>query len=267
MIINGKAIAGEILQGLKNELSHQPVQPHLTIITAAPSFASQRYITLKKRRASEVGIGVSIIELPATVTTADVQAVVARAAMQTDGIIVQLPLPALVDVEIVVQAIPEHYDVDGMRYHETKTGHLPPVVAAIGELAERADILLAGQAVVVVGHGRLVGEPIAIWARSQGASVSVVTEDTDDAAEQIASADILILGAGQPGMVTPDMIRDGVVIFDAGTSEVDGQLAGDADPACSQKAALFTPVPGGIGPLTVAMLLKNVVEATVRGAK
>lgn len=267
MIIDGKAIADELFQGLKNELTHQSAKPHLTVVTAAPSFATQRYIALKKRRAESVGIGISIIELPETVTTDNVRAVVARAAMQSDGIIVQLPLPPTVDVEAVVQSIPEGCDVDGMRYKDSGGGHLPPVVAAIGELAVRTNLLLAGRYVVVVGHGRLVGEPAALWAESQGATVVVVTEDTTDVPAQIAAADVLILGAGQPGMVTPEMVRDGVVIFDAGTSEVNGHLAGDAAPACAETASLFTPVPGGIGPVTVAMLLKNVVEAATRDAK
>ena len=115
--------------------------------------------------------------------------------------------------------------------------------------------------VVVVGHGRLVGEPAALWAKGQGATVTVVTKETSNSEQIIAAADVLILGAGQPNIITPEAIKPGVVIFDAGTSEDNGELKGDAHPDCAEVASLFTPVPGGIGPITVSMLLKNVVKA------
>lgn len=261
MIINGRAIANEIISELRNEVTHLSHAPHLSVITAAPSFASQKYIALKKRKAEAAGIGVSVIELPAEASTDDVIAVVARAAMQSDGVLVQLPLPSTIDTDAVLKSIPTHCDVDGVGYVDNQQTHLPPVVAAIGEIAERADVLMAGQHVVVVGHGRLVGEPAAVWAKGQGSTVSIVTKHTVDAENILTTADILILGVGQPGLITPTQLKPGVVIFDAGTSEDNGELKGDAHPDCADVASLFTPVPGGIGPITVSMLLKNVVKA------
>jgi methylenetetrahydrofolate dehydrogenase (NADP+) / methenyltetrahydrofolate cyclohydrolase len=114
--------------------------------------------------------------------------------------------------------------------------------------------------VVVVGSGKLVGLPASRWFMEQGSAVSVVTKDTADIAYYTKNADIIVLGAGVPRLLTPDMVKEGVVILDAGTSEDGGVLAGDADPACAEKASLFTPVPGGIGPITVAVLLRNLVE-------
>ncbi|OIP78363.1 MAG: hypothetical protein AUK16_00380 [Parcubacteria group bacterium CG2_30_44_11] len=261
MIVNGKALAEELLATLKNEITHTSHVPHLTVITCAPGLATQKYIELKKRKAADVGIEVEVIELPKEATTTELVSVIKRVRMQTDGIIVQLPLPETIDTEVVLAAIPVELDVDGTHYAATGNGYLPPVVAAMAEIANRHDVLLAGQLVVVVGYGRLVGRPAAVWARNQGATVVVLTKDSAAREAQIAKAAILILGAGVAGLIQPEMVKDGVIIFDAGASEEGGELTGDAEPQCAEKASLFTPVPGGIGPLTVAALLRNVVAA------
>lgn len=259
MIVDGKAIAKGVYAELKNEVSHLSHVPHLTVFTCAPNFETRKYLNLKKRKAHEVGLGVSIVELPDTLTTEDVVQSVQHACMQTDGIIVQLPLPTHIDTDAVLAAIPISYDVDGMHYDGTENTIVSPVVAAIAKITQEHDVLFAAAQVVVVGQGRLVGKPAAVWAAQQGATVTVLTKESADAATVIANADILILGAGSAHMITPEMIKEGVVIFDAATSEDGGELAGDAHPDCVQKASLMTPVPGGIGPITIAMLLRNVV--------
>lgn len=261
MIADGNAIAKRCYAELKNEVSHVSQVPHLTVFTCAPNFATQKYLKLKKQKAQEVGLGVTIIELPDSLTTQEMVQSVQRACIQTDAIIVQLSLPGHIDTDTVLAAIPATYDVDGMHYDGTPQTIISPVVAAIDEIARAYDVLFAGRNVVVLGHGRLVGKPAALWAQRQGATVTVLTKESVDIATHIAAADILILGAGVPHMVTPDMIKEGVIIFDAATSEVGGELAGDAHPDCVQKASLLTPVPGGIGPVTIAMLLKNVLHA------
>lgn len=261
MIVDGKAIAKGLYREIANQVTHVPQMPHLTVFTCAPNFETQKYLMLKKKKAAEVGIGVNIIELPETLTTQEVVQSIAHACMQTDGIIVQLPLPEHMDTEAVLAAIPPQYDVDGMHYDGTADTFMSPVVAAIAEISQAHDVLFASQKVVVVGHGKLVGAPSAVWARSQGAQVTVLTADSENSQEIIVAADILILGAGVPGLIQPDMIKEGVIIFDAGTSEDGGELKGDAHSDCANKASLMTPVPGGIGPITIAVLLRNVVTA------
>jgi methylenetetrahydrofolate dehydrogenase (NADP+)/methenyltetrahydrofolate cyclohydrolase len=150
------------------------------------------------------------------------------------------------------------HDVDVTRYDGSDNTLLPPVVGAIAEISRTHNVSFANRSVVVVGNGRLVGAPAAAYAAKEGARVTVVTKDSDNISAT-RDADIIILGAGSPGLLTPDMVKEGVVVFDAGTSEEGGMLVGDADPAVVQKAALLTPVPGGIGPLTIAILLKNVL--------
>lgn len=263
MIIDGKSIASEILAEVKNSVTHLEVQPHLTVFTCAPNFETKKYLALKRRKASEVGIGVNVIELPETVTTEEAHISVMHSLMQTDGVIVQLPFPLYIDIETILKNIPASYDVDALSYDGTGE-ILPPVVGAIAEIAARHDLLIATQNVVVVGQGRLVGIPAAIWAQKQGGNVTVLTKESKNTEACIKEADVLILGAGVPNLVKSDMIKDGVVIFDAGTSEDGGVLRGDADPNCAAKASLFTPVPGGIGPITVAILLKNLVALCAR---
>ncbi len=260
MIINGNAIAQEIYREVANEVSHLSHIPHLTVFTCAPNLATKKYLALKKKKATEVGIGISIIEFPDSLTTPEMMQSVRHACMQTDGIIVQLPLPTHIDTDKVLSAIPKKYDVDGMHYDGTESTFMSPVVGAVAEIAQRYDVLFRKKNVVVVGNGRLVGAPCALWAQKQGAYVQVLDKESKNSKKIIASADILILGAGSPALVTPDMIKDGVSIFDAGASEDGGEIIGDAHPDCATKASLFTPVPKGIGPITVAILLRNVVS-------
>ncbi len=261
MIIDGRTLAQELQQELKNQVSHETGQPHLTVITCAPDFATQKYLALKKKTAEAVGIAVNLVELPADVTTDDIVTTIAHAAIQTDGLIVQLPLPPHIDRAAVIAAIPQPVDVDGMHYAATGEGVLPPVVGAMEVIARRHGLVLQGQRVAVVGEGVLVGKPAVRWAKAHGAKVSVITEETPQPQHILAAADVVITGVGKPGLITPEQVRAGVVLFDAGTAEANGELRGDADVACSRVASLFTPVPGGIGPLTVIMLLENVLAS------
>lgn len=263
MIVDGRAIAAGLYQELKNEVTHLNTKPHFTAFTCAPNFETKKFLELKKRKAEEVGIGINVIEFPEDASVADMKQSLLHSLMQTDGVVIQLPFPKHILIDELLNEVPASYDMDGMHYDGRADTILPPVVGAIAEIARHHDILFATQKVVVVGHGRLVGKPAALWAQKQGAQVSILTYESTDIEQTVKDADILILGAGQPGLITPSMIKDGVVIFDAGASEAEGVLCGDAHPDCSKKASLMTPVPGGIGPVTVAVLLKNLVTLTM----
>lgn len=265
MLVDGRVLARDLLHAVINEVSHLDVKPHLTVFTCAPNFETKKYLDLKVRRAKKAGVGINVIELPISCTTEDVVQSVTHAVMQTDGIIVQQPLPGHIDTNKVLAAIPLTSDADGAHYDGSDRTPIHPVAGAFAEILGRHDVLLAGQNVVVVGAGRLVGAPAAIWAKSQGASVTVITKDTVDNEVAIANADVLITGAGQPGLIKKDMVKPGVIVLDAGTSESNGQLVGDVDPEVAEIAALFTPVPGGVGPLTVAVLLQNVLHLAQDG--
>jgi len=270
MTINGVAIADEACAAVSDHIKENKLTPHLTVVTCAPTFATQKFLALKKRRAEEVGVRVNIIELDAVSTTEDVLEVIAKAIQNTDGLIVQLPFPSHINIERVLASVPESHDVDAIgaeaaaSLRKNTSRVLPPVVASIACLLEQHSIAIEGKEAVVVGRGRLVGAPAATWLQNKGAHVTVVDKHTVEKDTHIQKAELLVLGAGVPGLIVPEMIQEGVILFDAGTSEAGGRLVGDADPACERKASLFTPVPGGIGPITVVMIFKNLLALSRR---
>jgi methylenetetrahydrofolate dehydrogenase (NADP+)/methenyltetrahydrofolate cyclohydrolase len=259
MIVDGKKLADEIFADIKARLAGQNQAPCLTVFTCAPTAETRKYLELKQRRAAANGIDVALLELEANVTIEEVEKAIDAASVKSEGIIVQLPFPPQIDVERLIKAVPSSLDVDALSYEGKEAKVLPPVVGAVATISEAHDIGWNGKTVAVVGQGRLVGRPAALWAKAQGALVTIIDKNTPDADELLLNADIIVSGVGSPGLITPDKIKEGVIIFDAGTSEEGGQLKGDADPACSGKAALFTPVPGGIGPITIALLFRNLL--------
>jgi methylenetetrahydrofolate dehydrogenase (NADP+)/methenyltetrahydrofolate cyclohydrolase len=242
---------------LKGEVTRLSRPPRLAVITCAPNFETSKFLNIKMRKAREVGIGLSVIELPYDTTTEDSVATIMKAAESSDGIVVQLPFPAHVDPSALIDAIPKTHDVDAFNLEDGEI--LPPVVGAMKEILSLRGVEVKGKRVTVIGRGKLVGAPAAAWFLKEGADVTVVTEANGDISQAVKEADILVLGVGKAGLITPDMVQEGVVILDAGTSESAGELKGDADPLCAEKASLFTPVPGGVGPITVAVLLRNLV--------
>lgn len=264
MLVDGKKIAATIADAVALQVATQPLS--LSVITCAPNFETQKYLALKEKKAQALGITLTRVELPETASTAMVLAAIATAAKKTDGIIVQLPLPPTIDTEVVLAAIPHTHDVDAFSYTGAPGEVLPPVVGAIAEIAHATGVTWKGKRVVVFGEGRLVGAPAAAFARSAGALVEVLTAASTPTAVAAATAvaDSIILGVGKPGLLTPEMVTNGVVVFDAGASEDGGMLVGDALPSVAHKASVFTPVPGGIGPITIALLFRNLVELKSR---
>jgi methylenetetrahydrofolate dehydrogenase (NADP+) / methenyltetrahydrofolate cyclohydrolase len=262
MNVDGKEIAERVYKRTYEEIQRLDRTPVLSIITCAPNFETQKYLALKEKKAAAIGITTRVIELHLTNTTEDFCAAIEKIVPDSDGIIVQLPLPPHVDVQTVFAHIPVTHDVDALNPENHSV--LSPVVGAFFEILSLYNIVIEGKQVTVIGNGRLVGLPACAWFQSAGAHVSVVTKDTGDISSYTKIADIVVCGAGVPGLLLPDMIKNDVIILDAGTSEEGGELRGDADPLCAEKASLFTPVPGGIGPITIAILLSNVVLCASR---
>ncbi len=191
-----------------------------------------------------------------------------------DAIIVQLPLPSSVDTKAVCDSIPVGKDADVLSSaarKEFENGNtealFPPVVGAINEIVNIENISIGkGMKAVVIGSGFLVGAPVATWLTQQGAQVDVIDDPSHFAGARVilAQADIIISGAGSPHLIKPEMLKQGVILIDAGTTESKGVIAGDADPVCAEKCSIFTPVPGGVGPIAVAKLFENVVTLAER---
>lgn len=263
-VVDGKKIALDISTATAATVAALPFPPTLRVVACNPNFETQKYLALKKAKAEALGIVLTVEILPESTTTAEVVSVVKEDVKEADGVIVQLPLPAHIDTAAVLAAVPASHDVDAFKYQTGETTVLPPVVGAINEIAKQHQVQFKDKQVVIFGAGRLVGAPAARYATLQGAKVTVLTEDSTDSAAVVLAADIIILGVGKPNLLTPDMVKEGVVVFDAGASEDGGLLVGDADPAVANKASLFTPVPGGIGPMTIALLFRNLLELKQR---
>lgn len=265
MKADGKAIAEEMKHDIVRDIKRLPEKPRLAILVTQELPVIRKFINLKKAYADAIGVEMIEHDLSQLQKQEDFLHMVFRTAREADGIVVQLPLAPRIHLDAVRQILPATHDVDvlGVTAYEEFTYNrlpvMPPVVGAMAQVLARHQMTLRGKRVVVIGAGRLVGAPAAIWAKRMGGSVTVISEPTDSLADTLLDADVILSGAGVPGLIQPDMIQSGVIILDAGTSEAGGKLVGDADPLCEEKAALFTPTPGGIGPITVAMLFKNLV--------
>ncbi len=266
MIVDGTAIATEALARTGARAEKLPRAPYVVAIAANESAATRSYLAVKERRAAEAGCALEVRRFPAAVTEDELIAAVSET--DADAVLVQLPLPEGIDTQRVCDAIPLEKDADVLSRaarasfeRGDEDALLPPVIAAIAEVLERYGIDARGKRAVVVGQGFLVGAPAAHWLERVGTEVTRVTIDTpkEDASAALRAADIVVSGAGSPHLITGDLLKEGVVLIDAGTSELGGRAVGDADPACAERCALFTPVPGGIGPIAVAKLFENAV--------
>ncbi len=269
MIINGKQIAADILARTKARAAKLPEVPIVLAIVASDTPATRSYLAIKGRRAMDAGCVLDVRTFAGDVDAATLQET-ARSA-SSDVTIVQLPLPTGINAQEVCDAIPLAKDADVLSItarEKFETGDvgalLPPVVAAMCEIFVLNGVTAKGKRAVVVGDGWLVGHPAAAWLKRQGAEVAIVTSKTPDLSAALRVADIIVCGAGVPHLIKPEMLKEGVVLIDAGTSESAGVLAGDADPACAEKCSLFTPVPGGVGPIAVACLFENAVTLAER---
>ena len=261
MIVNGKAIAADIYAQLKERRAHIDRPIKLGILVASKDPVIEMFVRIKTRQAAALDVEMVRVDLASDTTQGVASRAVEDLCATVDGIIVQLPFPHHIDIDAVLSCIPENRDVEAMNPQTPKDMSRVevPVAGAIREILIRYEIHPHDMRAVVVGAGRLVGAPAARLLGELGARVSIVTLE-DGSLEELHDADIAVLGAGNPGFVTPDMIKAGIVLIDAGTSEAGGKIRGDADPACAEKAAIFTPVPGGVGPIAVAMIFKNLFD-------
>jgi methylenetetrahydrofolate dehydrogenase (NADP+)/methenyltetrahydrofolate cyclohydrolase len=285
ILIDGKATANQIKNEIAEEVkaiqSKGERAPHLAAVLVGNDGASLTYVGSKVRSCEKVGFDSSLIRLPEETTEAELLAKIAELNQDDtlDGYIVQLPLPKHIDEEKVLLAIDPKKDVDG--FHPSNFGRMaleletfiPATPFGIMQLIERYDIDTQGKHVVVIGRSHIVGRPISILMSQKGtygnATVTVVHSRTKDLKSLTQQADIIVSALGVPGFVTADMVKEGVVIIDVGITRVEDAskqkgyyITGDVDfESVAQKASYITPVPGGVGPMTIAMLLKNTLLA------
>jgi len=272
-LIRGREVADQVLDEVaarvRGRLESGGSRPHLAVVLVGHNPASETYVRGKRRDAERVGIASSDHRLPDTAGTAEVLELVRslNADPELSGILVQQPLPAQVEVAAVVAAIDPARDVDGFtpvnagRLLLGQPGLRPCTPAGVLRMLDHAGIELAGRRAVVVGRSNIVGKPVALMLLERNATVTVCHSRTRDLAERIREAEVLVVAMGRPHFVKPDMVRPGAVVVDVGLSAVEGRLQGDIDPAVAEVAGWITPVPGGVGLMTRAMLMANTLAA------
>lgn len=268
----GKGPAASILEKAKSEAAKLKTRPHLVIVLVGNDPASESYVKKKLERAAGAGVNAELKRLPESAAEAELLALVDALNRDgsVDGFIVQSPIPAHMDYSRVVNRIGPEKDVDGWtpanvgRMFLGVPGFLPATPAGIIRLLEHYGVKLAGAEAVVIGRGNVVGKPLAFMLLQRDATVTVCHSKTRNLAEHTRRADILIAAAGKPGLVKADMVREGAFVIDVGTTRVGEKIKGDVDFENVIKKANCTPVPGGVGPMTVAMLISNVIEAAKR---
>ncbi|HXK39196.1 MAG TPA: bifunctional 5,10-methylenetetrahydrofolate dehydrogenase/5,10-methenyltetrahydrofolate cyclohydrolase [Candidatus Paceibacterota bacterium] len=261
MIVDGKTIAEDIYAGLAPRFSALNKQVKLGIVVVGENSVIASFVKIKERSALRLGIEMVRKDLPESASEAEIISAIHALNEKADAVIVQLPLPKGISTNNVLSAVPNNMDVDALNpdvSEEKRFVHAPVALAAV-EILERSQVEIKGARAVIVGAGRLVGAPSAWLLKKLGANVSVFSLE-EGSIDDLKDADIIVSGAGTPGFIKPAHIKEGVALIDGGTSELNKRIAGDADPACAEKASVFTPVPGGVGPVAVAMIFRNLLN-------
>ncbi len=269
MIVDGKKIAQELNAELQQGFA-QISGAQLALIAVDPDAVTLRFMQAKKRLAESLGV-IVIEKIYSATETTEKQLLddMVLLSHSVDGMVVQLPLPEIISTQRVLDTIPVRCDIDLLSpetydaWRRGSTSITPPVAAAIVHVLEYFGIDCAGKKIAVVGYGKLVGKPTSDMLGSMGIEHDVITLDTDAQVRNtiLMNADIIISGAGAPYSITPDQVHEGVIIIDAGTSESGGVLAGDVHSDVAAKASIAALVPGGVGPIAISMLFKNLLHA------
>jgi len=270
LILDGKKVAEALYQKLLLDLSLLPVVPKLVVVLVGEDPASQTYVRSKGKKCQDLGLLSETVLLPATITEDElIQRVHAlNKDKSVHGILIQLPLPAGVNKNRVLREIDPKKDVDGLhpenqgRLFQGEPRFLPCTPAGVIEILKFHSIPIEGAKATVIGRSEIVGKPVGQLLLMNNATVQMCHSKTRDLKRETAAADILIVAMGKPGFVQAEMVKEGAVVIDVGIHRIDGKLVGDVDFASvSPKASAITPVPGGVGPMTIAMLMKNLIHA------
>lgn len=273
-VISGKELSSELKMKMKEEVSDlkdKGLVPHLTVILVGDNPASKSYVNGKKKAAAETGISSDVIELPITVTEEKLLATIEALNQDSSvhGILVQLPLPDHIREQYIIEAINPEKDVDG--FHPVNIGRmmtgvdtfLPCTPYGIITMLKSKNISITGKHAVIIGRSNIVGKPVGQLLLNENATVTYCHSKTHDLKSFTTKADILIVALGKPNVITADYLKQNAVVIDVGINRLDdGSLTGDVDFAdAKDKASFITPVPRGVGPMTITMLLQNTIKA------
>jgi len=268
IILDGEKLSEELLGKIRQEIEKKQLCLKLAVVLAGDNLVSKSYINKKQRAAKAAGISFDFFSFPESISEENLKKEIEKLAddKNISGIVVQLPLPENINSRQILNLVPKEKDADVLseyvfnEFAQNKTEIFPPVVGAIKHLLEKYKIDIKSKKIVLIGKGQLVGKPVSAWLSNLKADFTVLDRSVKDISLDLKNADIIISGAGSPEIVKKDMIKQGAVLIDAGTSSEDGKIKGDIEKEAYKKASYVAPVPGGVGPMTIACLLENILK-------
>lgn len=269
MIVDGKKIASDIYDTLRESFRRVHKTPELHILYVGNDPVIDNFIRFKEQAGKSLGVAVHIHRFSHEISEEELIGALQKIQQSASGIVVQLPLPQHIHQEKILSMVPAELDIDVLgknaqqQFIQRTSRFVPPVAGALEHIARTYACDFSNKKILLVGNGILVGYPVSLWLDRQQYVYDVIDKETPNHIQTalFAQADIIISGAGQPEFIHASMIRDGVALFDCGTSELSKKITGDIHPSSYEKASLVTPVPGGVGPLTIAVLYENLLIA------
>jgi methylenetetrahydrofolate dehydrogenase (NADP+) / methenyltetrahydrofolate cyclohydrolase len=262
--IDGLEIAREVQEKNQKKIKRNKLDLRLAVVFIGNDKVSLSYIAQKRKAAEEAGVQFSLYRFPLKAKKQEVIKKIKKISESYSGVIVQLPLKK--DEQEILDSVPENKDIDVLsskrlgRFYTADFSLLPPVVGAVKKILEKEKVNLQGKKVAVIGSGKLVGKPLAVWLMHQKATVFLINEFTENKKLLIHQADIVVSGVGCPGLIKAEMIKNQAIIIDAGSCFKGNKIQGDFSPKAFSKASLYTPVPKGVGPITAACLVENLIR-------
>lgn len=268
LILDGKKLSEKIASELKKEVAKLNKNLTLGIVLVGKNESSKNYVEQKKKLGKQIGVEIEIFNYPEAISTRKLREEIGKISKKTriNGLIVQLPLPKSINTQYILNAISPKKDVDVLtrelagRLYLGISHILPPTTAGILKLLDSYKIEIKSKNITVVGFGKLVGQPISTALAQRGATITVVNEFTKDKKIFLKNADIVISGVGKVNIINKKMLKRGVIIIDAGITYINNKIVGDVNEDVKKVAKYITPVPGGVGPMTVVMLFSNLIE-------
>ncbi len=265
-LINGNEIADEIAKKARIEIRKENLKLKIAVILVGNNPVSLSYISQKEKCSQKAGVGFFLYQFPKKIKEKELKEKIKKISKSCSGLIVQLPLPSNFKTQEILDEVSERKDIDRLSENSLKKFYkqdffiIPPVTRAVKYILDKNEVTIKGKNVVVVGFGRLVGKPLSFWFSSLGATVSIVNEFTKNPSFYTKKADILISGVGKANLIKGNMVKKGVIAIDVGSKFFKGRIVGDIDKLVHKKALLYTPAVGGIGPITTACLIENLVK-------
>lgn len=265
--IDGYKIAEKIIRQAEKDIKKKRLKLKLGAVLVGDNPVSLSYIFQKEKICQKIGIDFSLYRYSKKIKEKDLLKKISLASRQCSGLIIQLPLPKGMNIQKILDSVPVKKDIDILttksigRFYAGDFSILPPIVSAIKYIFKEEKLSSKGKNIVIIGSGKLVGKPLMLWLVVQGATISVINKKTKNISEFTKRADIIISGAGEANLINGDIIKRGVILIDAGSSVENGHLRGDIDlESVQKKARRISPVPGGVGPITTACLIENLIQ-------